>query len=318
MTKSGSVVLILISLCLVLALLSITLLIVFSPEPESLEEPQQFSKVIIVEDPHVIETDNYQDNYEPVQSTTIYPHGRSDNDEEENKEKDNNNNEETNDQENSNDNSNEENNDPPQPTTNYKIAVPVYFYPPEEWDELQDADIIIVNPHNGPGEDIDDNYVEVLETVNGPQQFGYVYTEYGQRSIAEVKADIDKFNEFYSIQDIFVDEASSSWDPYYQELADYIDGNIILNPGTIPDEKYLEIADIIVIFESSYSRYFDYIEPEWVTNYPADRFWHIIHHADNLDDTLAEVNQNHVGYIYITDSTPHNYDSLPSYWDEMI
>jgi len=204
------------------------------------------------------------------------------------------------------------------------IIVPQYFYDSALWDKVINADIggyVIINPSNGPGDSADSAYVNEINELNAHSKIpiGYIYTKWGDRSIDDVKADIDKWLELYSgIKGFFVDEAASSADKseYYTELADYIkskgDYKIVLNPGTKPDAVYFGIADTVVVYESNASA----VPDDVCSNY-SDKSAIIVYGAD--EEEMENLVNRPCKYIYVTDDNDSNpYDSLPSYFDEEI
>jgi len=72
---------------------------------------------------------------------------------------------------------------------------------------------------------------------------GYVRTTYGKRSIEDVKADIDKYFDWYNINGIFFDEvkADAEFIDYYHTASDYVknrgENYVVLNPGTTPTSR---------------------------------------------------------------------------------
>ncbi len=205
------------------------------------------------------------------------------------------------------------------------LIVPVYFYNLSEWDRVVDADIdeiAIINPSNGPGSSVDDNYVNFIKALvsKGKKPVGYVYTKWGSRDISEVKDDIDTWLSFYpQIKGFFVDEAATGVDKlsYYEELRDYIkskgDFYIVLNPGTQPNAAYFSIADNIVVYESNLSELDENLCKTYIDKSS------IIVYGVTKDEMIKIVNKYHCRYIYITDDTlPNPYDTLPSYFDEEI
>ena len=54
----------------------------------------------------------------------------------------------------------------------------------------------IMNPCNGPGNSLDANYVAAVNAFRaaGGRVIGYVYSSYGSRPLAQVTADIDKYD----------------------------------------------------------------------------------------------------------------------------
>ena len=206
---------------------------------------------------------------------------------------------------------------------NRQIMIPLYFYDINKWDTVAQYqnEIVIINPNNGPGNSIDTNYENLITKLsnNNDLPIGYVYTKWGNRDINEVKADIDKWISFYNIKGFFVDEAATDTAnlEYYQELRDYIKskGNyyIVLNPGTMPNEGYFDIADNIIVFEDSVDKL-----SSGVCNSNIDKSSIIVYDANetqmkNIIKTYKCKN------IYVTDDDmPNPYDTLPSYFDEEI
>ena len=205
------------------------------------------------------------------------------------------------------------------------LIVPIYFYNLSEWDKVAKADvdeIAIINPSNGPGSGIDDNYVEFISSLvkNNKKPVGYVFTKWGDRDIEDVKSDIDTWLSFYpQIKGFFIDETSDSADKlaYYKELRDYIkskgDYYIVLNPGTMPNPAYFDIGDNVVVYENNTS----YLSDDLCSAY-VDKSSIIVYGAD--ENQMKEIlDKYHCKYVYITDDDmPNPYDSLPGYFDKEI
>jgi hypothetical protein len=112
---------------------------------------------------------------------------------------------------------------PPVATNFCQIAsIPAYFYPTPStpstdlWriatnDTASAGRVIIMNPNNGPGTAVDSNYATDISFVHGRSALviGYVFTSYGARPLADVKAEIDKYYSWYSVDGIFFDESSN-------------------------------------------------------------------------------------------------------------
>lgn len=207
-----------------------------------------------------------------------------------------------------------------------RVAVPSYFYPGDRWTKLMGGvptvGLAIINPGNGPGPspDNDDvqNYVKQVATLRdqapGLIILGYVYTDRGGRDPLDVMRDIDNHYNWYGVDGIFFDEASTnvSMAPYYQEIHDYVKGKtdkcvVVINPGTRTDPAYMTTADIIVNFEGYYSSYasdqsWEDPDPDWERNFPAYRFWHMVHTTPEVDmpNAIALSKQRHAGWVYVT------------------
>jgi len=123
------------------------------------------------------------------------------------------------------------------------ILVPAYFYSEELWSRLaflsaRWSTMIIANPSNGPGAEVDPNYSRWIRRVSsgGGLVFGYVHTGWASRPLIEVERDVDTWLELYpEVRGFFVDEVSNRAEDvsYYESLAQYIrqkgDFIIVLN-----------------------------------------------------------------------------------------
>ncbi len=225
--------------------------------------------------------------------------------------------------------------------TTQKVAVASYFYPDgtagNDWNKLDTgprvADLAIINPASGPGSTADANYVTQIakSQAAGMTVVGYVATSYAGKSLAAAKAEIDKFVEWYHVDGIFFDQATSDAGnvAYYKNLHDYVKATVggpatvILNPGTTVDEGYVTASDILVTYEASAASYAGRTAAAWEGNYPAGRFWHIIHSASAADvQSLVKLSkERNVGRLQITDRLmPNPYDGLPSdgVWTDLL
>ena len=217
-------------------------------------------------------------------------------------------------------------------------AIPAYFYPSypvvagSHWDKvistLKSGEIIIVNPNNGVGLSKDASYSQMISTTFGKGiiNMGYVYTGYGVRSLATIKTEIDNYFTWYGVTSIFLDEASTDVAKvsYYQDLYNYIKvrgGLVMINPGTVPAESYVTVADQIMIFEDTYANYLSATFPSWVFKYPATKFVHLVHStpSTSLAAAITKSKANNAGYIYVTDDVMSNpWDTMPSYWSTEV
>lgn len=220
-----------------------------------------------------------------------------------------------------------------------ELLVPAYFYPsPRDtlWQTLTDSVgsvgiTAILNPDNGPGEDRDANYVDVVRAhqAAGGRVVGYVETRYGSRDVDDLMEDIALHFELYGVDGIFIDEMPDHEDglAYYRTLYDYVkaisgDAVVIGNSGTNTHEGYLEVADILVTFEGTLASYRDYAPDAWTARHDAARFGHLVYGAPGSDDMQAVVDwavSRNVGHLYVTSDRGRNpWDSLPPYWAEEV
>jgi hypothetical protein len=154
---------------------------------------------------------------------------------------------------------------------NYAYIIPLYSYPvgkyEQEWQRLYNLTtvngvFVIVNASIGPGGYTDSNFLNAITTLKsrGFKAIGYVRTYYGSRSLEDVKNDMDKWLNFYGserIDGFFIDEVVENYD-YYRDVFQHARSRnklVILNPGTNIHARFFTIADKIVVFEDSLTRF---------------------------------------------------------------
>jgi hypothetical protein len=221
------------------------------------------------------------------------------------------------------------------------VLVPAYFDPAVggPWDGLNLAAqrvplIAIMNPNNGPSTSSSSEYrraTTALRNVGG-RVIGYVYSSYTARAISEVKADIDRYDSFYTIDGIFVDEMTNDSNPahvaYYEELYQYIKSKrssylVVGNPGINTLEVYLTrpVTDALVTFENN-TGYAQYIPDPWTQTNAATAFSHLCYAVaapDTMTNYVLLARGRNAAYIYVTDDAGNNpWDTLPSYWSSEI
>ena len=211
------------------------------------------------------------------------------------------------------------------------LSIPAYFYPGTLWTKATAAaartSIMIMNPNSGVGAAIDQNYVAAVKTAQaaGIKILGYVATNYADPKLKQTAINqINLYKQWYKVDGIFLDEVSDLAQnvPYYQNLAKVIrqgSGNfVMLNPGTIPAEGYVKLADNTIIFEDTYAKYLsNWQAPTWLFNYPASKFTHLVHttSASQLANALKLTVSRNAGYVYVTHDVLDNpWDTLPTYW----
>ena len=231
-----------------------------------------------------------------------------------------------------------EDSDSTAPTSSLKISIPSYFYPDEGglWDQvIAEAPVmgtVILNPNSGPGSSPDPNYQALAERLRGAgiQVLGYVSTRYSDRPIAEVQVEVGLYADWYAVDGIFLDEVPdesrcTAERNYYQQAAELVRRRaaiVVGNPGTATCEDYLDLMDTLVLFESTPDAWQEYTPPAWMQRYPPERFSLLVHSqpdAAALATLLEQAQEANFGQIYLTDDVlPNPWDSLPSYWEELI
>jgi hypothetical protein len=226
--------------------------------------------------------------------------------------------------------------------TELEIVVPAYFYPSagSDWIDLNAAadDVpitAIMNVFNGPGTSLNSDYVAAVNAFRaaGGRVIGYVYTSYTARPLSQVLTDINRYDTWYNIDGIFVDEMSNTGPAerlnYYKAIFDHvkaIDPNweVMGNPGTTTLEQYLTwpTADRLMVFENVGSSYPGYAPSSWNFDYYRSHFVHLVHTEDSATDMLNHLElavARNAGGIYVTDDVLANpWDRLPNYWTQLV
>ena len=224
-----------------------------------------------------------------------------------------------------------------------RLLVPAYFYPAgkgsAEWDKLLAAAgetpiVAIVNPASGPGRRVDPNYSAIFERAAKARQLtriGYVTTSYAKRPADEVKAEVDRWLEFYpAIDGIFFDEHASGAEhvEYQAELYEHVRTArklklVVTNPGTTCAEGFVAqpAADAVCLFEGP--KPIDAAPlPAWTARYKADRFAALsyqIGSATDMQKLITAAAERKLGYCYVTDAGGNNpWNRLPKYWEEEV
>jgi hypothetical protein len=211
-----------------------------------------------------------------------------------------------------------------------QLAVPAYFSAPYWIKAIQSkhrpADMILDVSGVGAGTAPEPSmqYVVKKAQAAGITVLGYSSTADGQRPISQVEADVRNYASWYGVISIFLDRVSgkSGQFSYYKKLADYIHAahpgdQVWLNPGVYPDQDYMSIGDVVLVFEGSYAQYLTVRVPGWASDYPASSFLHTIYATPKsaLVSALETAQQRGAGHIYVTDLVGLNpYQGLPSYW----
>src|SRR5579884_455175 len=226
------------------------------------------------------------------------------------------------------------------------LAIPAYIQPgTADWTAIDNAaptvGLTVINPLNGPGSGCSTAYQAQVAAsqAKGIAVLGYVYTRYANtvadyngtndKTIAEVESEIDQYYQCYPTLDgIFFDEVTTDCadaTSYYQVLSAYVKskggkGITAINPGIGTNECYMDAADILVTYEGDAAGYLTSTQPSWVSNYPADRFWHLLYDAPDAASTgrlVTLAQQRNAGWVYVTPNPPSlawNSVATDPYW----
>ncbi|MEY9837658.1 spherulation-specific family 4 protein [Streptacidiphilus sp. EB103A] len=203
------------------------------------------------------------------------------------------------------------------------LLVPLYVHPgadPAAWEATaaNGATVawVVFNPASGPGGAPQSEFVEAAAVLRaaGVPLLGYVDTDYGRRGHHEVVADIERYQEWYRVEGVFLDQAATAPDllAHYRRLAVAARSlearQVVLNPGTHPDPGYAELADVVVTFEGGADSHRSLLVPGWTSDFPQQRFAHLVHGA-SLEDCagIRETARRHrAGYCYATPGSGDN------------
>jgi Spherulation-specific family 4 len=187
--------------------------------------------------------------------------------------------------------------------------------------------LVILNPASGPGTAPRASLGAAAGKLreSGARLLGYVPTTYGARDPDEVQREVERYRRWYDVDGIFLDEASSRARdlPYYGALGRRIRATgaspLVLNPGRVPAEGYMDEADVVVTFEGpaqDYERAFERT-PDWLRERPARSVAHLVFGASREQALRLLGAERHAGYVYFTDGTlPNPWGSIPPYLGE--
>lgn len=246
------------------------------------------------------------------------------------------------------------------------VIVPMYWYPyptpPQGVPGMSDSIgvcssyppgklNIVFNPDSGPGSSSDENYATLIKEcveVYGQLGSGYVDTNYGNRPIDDVKADILAWFDIYGSQDalihgLFLDQVSN--DPstvdYYKAIRQFITDLqtslgfnvfVVANPGAESETSWQaenDVSDVIIIAENHIDVVMAVLNnlTGWESDYSSDKFGVIAYGLTTQEqvDELVELahSKGITGLIYVTGDTLDDsgipYDSPPEgfFWNRL-
>ena len=219
--------------------------------------------------------------------------------------------------------------------TTPRAAVPLYLHPVYDralWEQVLRpgaADLVVVNVDSGPGRTTDPVFVDALraiDTHNGPTILGYVDTDYGRRSVRDIRTDARRWRDDYGVTSLFLDQVISGTNPdgrpdpgalaaltgltdtLRRDGAPYLAGN----PGTVPHPRVIRQLDLTCIRETDLDTHLtapgaapDGVDPT--------RLWHLVYdcppaRAREALDRSVELGAGYVGLA--ADGLPHPWGSV--------
>jgi hypothetical protein len=211
-----------------------------------------------------------------------------------------------------------------------EYAVPAYFHPAvarREWSVLADSAsslrFVVLNVHNGVGDETEALYREVADELNGAgvQLVGYIDSRYGTRPVKEMVAEAAAYRDRYGVTGVFLDQAASTLDElsHYETCIVGLRAGgarfVVINPGSHPHPGYADLANVTVTYEGSWALYANMVEPAWVLSRPASRFCHLIYETPHevAADPMLAMTGRHARTVCLTEGTPPNvWSQLPT------
>ena len=194
----------------------------------------------------------------------------------------------------------------------------------------------VFNPSSGPGDTKDANFASwVIKLRNaGVIALGYTYDSYGARPLANLKADADKYKNWYNADGLFIDEFTNKagFEPHYRDVTTYAKSigmkMTMGNPGTDVPRSYIGTVDVLNITEGvgympiSWLQYCVQCSPDqgWHYQYDKRNFCYIRYNIDSLDTSFEAESKKWVGLLYITDGNDSDgrWFHVPPYFGSLI
>lgn len=227
------------------------------------------------------------------------------------------------------------------------LLIPLYVYP-ENIHTNQDYNRIIqlkrdyptipfwviVNPASGPGTSADGNYLKAIDRLIGAGcvVIGYVPTNYGKTSIANVTKDLLAWKKMYPrTHGIFFDEMiyeDNDQSALHQSKLNTVAHEmgfwpIVANPGTDTPGRYFsrEVADVIVIHESNEWPSEKKLQGDYFggySDYPSFTRGILMYSQKEFDPKAVKMSLKYTRWIYVTDDIYKlNDPKNPNPWDQL-
>lgn len=214
-------------------------------------------------------------------------------------------------------------------------GVPLYIHPATDAPAWANVAIpgspvhwVILNQASGPGTTEDEVLYDAARAVRdaGTPVLGYIPLTYGTRDDFFNNADADTYVA-RGITKVFLDECPADA-AHVQSTALTILRQrqrgmtyVVINPGQVTHRRYADIADQVVLFEGDLATYRTTVFPDWVREYPPERFAHMLHGVTTAEQaaevvSLARRRGCHTLFVHSTPfvSQTNTWDGLPSYW----
>jgi hypothetical protein len=217
-------------------------------------------------------------------------------------------------------------------SVNTGIMIPLYSYPGADWNNLIWAKqvnpnvpvVAVINPDGGPGWSRDPDFVTGIARLQaaGVTVLGYVWTDYGARSLSSVETAIATYASWYHVNGIYFDQMANKagYESYYSTLTAYTKSlgmtMTVGNPGTMVPSSYIGTVTTMIIYEHSGVPASSYLSQ--LGTYGKNNFALIAYDVPSVNTAYLDSAAKYVGYVYLTDGImPNPYAPESSYLDNL-
>ena len=209
-----------------------------------------------------------------------------------------------------------------------RLAPPWYVHPaedPQAWEELAHLEprpsFVVVNVHDGPGDEDDPWYPEAVARLRSVRVLGYVDVDYGHRPAAAVLEDVRAWVHRYRVGGVMFDRFPSDvagavhLQPCVQRVREAGAGLVVGNPGVVPHPAHLALLDVTGVFEGDAAAYAAHQPPAWLARMPRRKVWHLVYGCppEQIAATTARAGELGAGHAFVTDRTvPHPWGGFPA------
>jgi len=216
------------------------------------------------------------------------------------------------------------------------MVVPLYVYPTSAALKSEYRPVVngtnyvpgwvIVNPNSGTGSTCPPNsdWQAALNILTNTLNIGYIHSSYGSGNLTLLFAEIANYVKCWKVSGIFIDEASNDVNliPYYKQLYQYIKGkdaniDVWINPGTNTPQGFLDVADVIVIFESEYSAWQTYTPDSYVASTSSFRFAAIVNNVPSItvmQQVVDQMDKWNIGWGIVYETGNSYTSGLPTFY----
>ena len=219
-----------------------------------------------------------------------------------------------------------------------RAGIPLYRHPVEDpglWRrclQSPDVSVLVVNVDSGPGSTPDAAHRDALldredGRVPGSRVHGYVPMDYGRRAIAEIVADVRRWQDLYGVESIFLDcapsavtgtgvldhPAAASFERVVGAVRSAGASRVSANPGTLCHPALLDLCDAVCVRECDVETHLRLDPPGWLSDGDAGDVWHLIHGC-RPDQVAAVVRRSRELGATLLGVSP---GSLPHPWGEV-